>query len=136
MQLNLELNKKVYEYIDFELKHFEESKKLLDIMEIDIIEEKASSDGQPRGNTTGDPTQQKALKLISNVALARIQYTVDAIKRVYENLTEEYKDFFDWCFTKDAGKVKTCEKVHIAPRTYNRWKDKIIYATAKELGLL
>lgn len=133
----MRIDKKVYKYIDYELQHYEENKKELERMRTEILDASpAPADGQPRGNTTGNPTEQKAMKLISSTALLKIESTIKAIEKIYDQLTEDYKLFFDWNYKKSAGVVKTCIEVNISERTYYNMRDKIVYNVGMEMGLI
>ncbi len=133
----MRIDKKVYKYIDYELQHYEENKKELERLREEILDKGTKpADGQPRGNTVGNPTEQKAMKLVSSTALLKIERNLKAIDRVYNQLSEEYKKFFDYNYIKQVGIVKVCQEVGIEERTYYRWKDNIIYNVGMELGLL
>ena len=133
----MRLDKKVYKYIDYELQHYEENKKELERLREEILDASpAPADGQPRGNSTGNPTERKAMKLVSSTALLKIESTIKAIEKIYEQLNDDYKLFFDWNYKRNAGIVKTCQEVNIAEPTYYRWRDSIVYSVGMELGLI
>lgn len=134
----MRIDKKVYKYIDYELMHYEDNKKKLEEIREEILESSPlPPDGQPKGQgSTSNPTEQKAVKLISSVALMKIEKTLDAINRVYNNLESDYKLFFDWHYIKGAGIVKTCQETKISEATYYRWRDRIIYMVGEEMGLI
>ena len=133
----MRLDKKVYKYIDYELQHYEENKKELERLREEILDASpAPADGQPRGNSTGNPTERKAMKLVSSTALLKIESTIKAIEKIYDQLNDDYKLFFDWNYKRNAGIVKTCQEVNIAEKTYYRWRDSIVYNVGMELGLL
>ena len=133
----MKIDKKVYKYIDYELQHYEENKRKLQELKDEILNgSPAPADGQPRGNTTGNPTEQKALKLISSVAIIKIENTIKGIDRVYNNLNDDYQRFFEWNYIKNAGIVRTCQETNIAEKTYYRWRDNIVYSVGMELGIL
>jgi len=134
----MRIDKKVYKYIDYELQHYEDNKKKLDEIREEILEASPlPPDGQPRGQGgTSNPTEQKAVKLISSVALMKIEKTINSIDKVYEHLEMDYKTFFDWNYKKNVGIVRTCQEVNISEPTYYRWRDKIIYMVGEEMGLI
>lgn len=133
----MRIDKKVYKYIDYELQHYDENKKELERLREEILDKGTTpADGQPRGNTVGNPTEQKAMKLVSSTALLKIERNLKAIDRVYNQLNEEYKRFFDYNYIKQVGIVKTCNEIPIGERTYYNMRDKIIYAVGQEMGLL
>lgn len=133
----MKIDKEVYKYIEYELRHFEKNKRKLEELRDEIIESSPEPpDGMPKGQgSTGNPTESKVLKLITSVSIKKLEDTVDAITTVYSNLTEDHQQFFDWNYVKNAGIVKTCMEVHISEKTYYRWKDTIIDMVATELGL-
>ena len=134
----MRIDKKVYKYIDYELMHYEDNKKRLDEIREEILESSPlPPDGQPRGQGgTSNPTEQKVVKLISSVALMKIEKTVSSIDKVYDHLEMDYKNFFDWNYKKNVGIVRTCQEIGIAEPTYYRWRDKIIYMVGEEMGLI
>lgn len=133
----MKIDKKVYKYIDYELQHCEENRKELERLRQEILDKGTKpADGQPRGNVVGNPTEQKAMKLVSSTALLKIERNLKAIDRVYNQLSEEHKKFFDYNYIKQVGIVRVCQEVGIEERTYYRWKDNIIYNVGMELGLI
>lgn len=76
------------------------------------------------------------MKLVSSTAIIKLENTINAIETVYNQLNRDYKKFFEWSYIEKAGIVKTCREVNISEKTYYRWKNDIIYATAKEFGLI
>ena len=58
------------------------------------------------------------------------------IDKVYNQLNDEYKLFFDWNYKKCVGVVKTCIEVNISERTYYNMRDKIVYNAGMEMGLI
>ena len=133
----MKIRKEIYKYVDYELQHYEENKKELERMKLEIIEKSPqSSDGQPRGNMCGNPTEQKAIKLVSSVAIRKIEQNIRAIERVKNTLNSEYSKFFELNYILRVGIVKTCREANISEKTYYRWRDNIVYATGKEMGLI
>lgn len=134
----MKIDKKVYNYIDYELQHYEDNKKRLEELKADIIDASPEpSDGQPKGQGgTGNPTESKALKLTSSVAIVKLESTLNAIEKVRSRLNEDYLKFFEFNYIKQAGIVKTCNEIPIGERTYYNMRDKIVYAVGQEMGLI
>ena len=134
----MKIDKKVYGYIDYELKHYDENTKKIDEIRANIIEASPEpSDGQPKGQGgTRNPTERKGIKLVSSTSLLKLESTNNAIKKVYMQLNQNYKKFFDWNYIKQVGIVRTCQEVHISEATYYRWRDKIVYAVGEEMGII
>lgn len=133
----MKIDKKVYNYIEFELQHYEENKEKLKEMRADIIEASPEpSDGQPKGQgSTGKPTERKTVKLMTTIALIQLEKTITAIENVKDRLNDDYKKFFEFNYIKQAGIVKTCNEIPIGERTYYNMRDKIVYAVGQEMGL-
>lgn len=133
----MKIDKKVYNYIEFELQHYEENKEKLKEMRLDIIEASPEpSDGQPKGQGgNGKPTERKAVKLMTTIALIQLEKTIAAIETVKDRLNDDYKKFFEFNYIKQAGIVKTCNEIPIGERTYYNMRDKIVYAVGQEMGL-
>lgn len=133
----MKIDKKVYNYIEFELQHYEENKEKLKEMRADIIEASPKpSDGQPKGQGgTGKPTERKTVKLMTTIALIQLEKTITAIENVKDRLNDDYKKFFEFNYIKQAGIVKTCNEIPIGERTYYNMRDKIVYAVGQEMGL-
>ncbi len=134
----MKIDKKVYNYIDYELQHYQENKKKLEEMRADIIDASPEpSDGQPKGKgETGKPTEGKAIKLMSSIAIVKLENTINAIEKVKSRLNEDYQKFFEFNYIKQAGIVKTCNEIPIGERTYYNMRDKIVFAVGQEMGLL
>lgn len=134
----MRIDKKVYNYIEFELQHYEENKKELERLREEILDASPSpADGQPKGQGgTGKPTEIKAVKLMSSTALLKLENTITAIEKVKIQLNKDYTKFFELNYIKQAGIVKTCNEIPIGERTYYNMRDKIVYAVGQELGLL
>lgn len=137
----MKMDKKTYNFVDGELRDYKSNIKKLEALELDIIEERGTSDGQPRGNQTSNPTEAKTSKLMTTRRLLVLHEHIDAIKSVYERLSDEYKDFFNVNYTppykeKKAHMIKVCSEVAISEREYYRRRDRIVYAVAAELGLI
>lgn len=122
----MKIDKKVYNYIEFELQHYEKSKKKIEEMKTDIIEE---------NEPLGKPAEKKAFKLMTTVSLIQLEKRVQAIEKVKESLNEDYKKFFEFNYIKQVGIVKTCNEIPICERTYYNMRDKIVYAVGQEMGL-
>lgn len=133
----MKIRKEIYKYIDYELQHYEENKKELERMRNEILEASPShADGQPRSNMGGNQTEQKAIKLVSSVAIRKIEQNIRAIERVRNTFNSEYSKFFELNYILKAGIVKTCQEANISEKTYYRWRDNIVLLTAREFGLI
>ena len=119
-----------------ELYQYWKNKKQVEEWKKDIIDESASSDGQPRGNATSNATQQKAIKLVSSRKITeterRIGFVEDAVKR----LTPEEKEVFEIIFRDGYSQKLAATLKYISKHTYYHTIDKIVYFTALEFGYI
>lgn len=82
----------------------------------------APPDGQPRGSTTGNPTERTGLKR------AELSHKLDSIEKALETIPEEYRSgvwnnvVYRTRYPMDAGQA-----------TYRRWRARFLYRTAKNM---
>lgn len=133
----MKIDKDIYKYVNKELQRYEETKRTLEEDRAGTIDASPTPpDGQPKGNGTGNPTESKALKLITCKRLQKMEEVVNAITKIYESLSPEYRKFFDVVYIQHYGKVRACIEANLSEKTYYRWKDNIVEAVARELGLI
>lgn len=135
----MNLNKQVRSYIEFELKHYPQTKKELEQLRNSIIEESGQADETGiRGSGTGDPTSKKALRLMTNVRLKRMEETVMAIENVMYELDEDKHKLLDlkyWTKRNLLTDIGIADQLGVGIATYYRWKDAIVSCVAREMGL-
>lgn len=123
--------------METELYQYWDNQKKLERLKNDIIEENNSvQDGQPRGNSTGNPTEQKAIKLRTTrtilITEERLRYVENAINR----LNEDEKEVFEIIFKQKHNQKMAETYKYISKETYYNTYNKIIYYTALEFGEL
>lgn len=119
-----------------ELYQFWKNQELLEEWKKDIIDESASSDGQPRGNTTSNTTQQKALKIVSSRRIIETERRIGFIKEAAKRLTSEEYEVFEIIFKDKYNQREAETKKFISKHTYYNTIDKIVYFTALEFGYI
>ena len=135
----MKINKRVFNYIDYELCNYESYKTKIDEIRKDILEESPHPpDGQPRGTTASDITLDKVIKMNTPAALVRMEYTVGCINKILKKLDSEYNKFFkeNYEVEKPNNKMRVCSEVHISESTYYRMKRNIIKLVAREMGMI
>jgi RinA family phage transcriptional activator len=128
----LESHKK--NYIMHELYDYTNNKRKLMELQEEVLSSSSSSDGQPRGNQTGDPTGQKAIKLMTSRSIMIVTEKINNIERALDRLSDEEKDVVDIIFNKRCSQVVAETKYNISYDTYYNTKRKMIYLTAIEYG--
>jgi len=138
MVMNKKLTKEIKNYLEKELRDYTENEELIKELELDIIESSPTSDpGMPGSPNRGNEQQtSKVSELMSNKMIHRLKYTVEAIKKVLKGLNETQKDFYKLYFENGYFKTKVCMDMPIGEATFHRYKNRIIYALAQELGYL
>lgn len=122
--------------IKTELYQFWKNQELLEEWKKEIIDESASSDGQPRGNTTSNTTQQKALKIVSSRRIIETERRIGFIKEAAKRLTTEEYEVFEIIFRDKINQREAETKKFISKHTYYNTIDKIVYFTALEFGYI
>lgn len=91
----------------------------------DIIYQRGSDDGTPKGTGTGDPTFRKAEKL------ARVTDIVKVIEDALEQIPPEYRKGV-W----DSVQFRSPYPINADRSTYGRLKSRFVYMVAKKLDYL
>ena len=125
-------------YLERELKDYKENKKMIEELRNDIIEASPKITlGVPRGSNKGNENiTNKVYKLMSNNQISRLEHIFNKIEKVLEKLNDTQYEFYIRYFEKGQSKVKICLEMPISERTHERYKKRIIYYLAEELGFL
>lgn len=134
-RINYKVPRWVKKKMENELYQYWDNKKELEEMQKDIIESSPEPpDGQPKGNSTSNPTEQKAIKLRTTRSILAIERKLKYIENAVARLNEEEKRIFEIIF-KERHNQKMAEAYkYISKDTYYNTYNKIIYYTAVEYG--
>lgn len=135
----MRINKKVYNYIDYELSNYKFYEKNIEAIRKDILTSSPlPADGQPKGNNTSDPTVDKVIQLNTPMAIYKMEQNKKCIERALEKLDVDHKNFFEANYVKTNGneKFKVCNDLPVSERTYYRMKNRIIECVGREMGLI
>ena len=133
----MRINKRVYNYIDYELSNYKFYEKNIENIRKDIlVASPPPPDGQPRGNKTSDPTADKVIQLNTPMAIYRMEYNKDCIERALKKLDIYHNQFFEKNYKDNDDKIKICNEWPMSERTYYRMKKRIIEYVGKEMGLI
>lgn len=132
------ISKYLKNYLEQELRDYDKNKKYLEELRMDIIDSSPSPElGMPGNPNRGNEGQtEKVFKLISNNRINRLERIINAIHKTLEGLNEEQYKFYIRYFQKGQSRTKVCIELPIGEATFHRYKNRIIYALAKELGYL
>jgi len=136
----MRINKKLYNYIDYELTNYKEYAKAIENMKKDIIESSPPpSDGQPTAkNRVTDPTLDKVIQITTPMAIYRMEFNKRCIEKALSKLDSYHNEFFEKNYKENNGnnKIGVCYEMHISERTYYRMKNKVIEYVAREMGII
>lgn len=132
------LDRATYNFVQRELYRYEAYKKELILCREEILEGSPSPpDGQPKGNQTGNPTEQKALKLVSGVRIINLERTIAAISNTLSMIDDKGREVFREIYVNGRhDNEKICMDLCISLTGFKDRKHQIIYLTAENLGLL
>lgn len=135
MRANYKVPRWVKKKIEDELYQYWDNKKELQEMQRNILDESpAPPDGQPRGNKTSNPTEQKAIRLRTTRSILAVERKLGYIDKAIKRLNAEEKEVFEIIF-KDRYNQKMAEVYkYIQKDTYYGVYNKIVYYTAVEFG--
>lgn len=134
-RVNYKVPRWVKKKIENELYQYWDNKKELEEMQRDIIEGSPEPpDGQPRGNSTSNTTEQKAIKLRTSRSILAVERRLKYIENAIARLNEDEQKIFEIIF-KERHNQKMAETYrYISKDSYYNTYNKIIYFTAVEFG--
>ena len=130
----------IFRFVEHELYNFENTKRELEELKLDIAESTAgnlaydrysSNPGYPRSSTESAVTN-----IITNKAIIRATKTIRDIERAKKKLDEEKLELFDMKYNQCKPWQQIVMKLNISERTYFRWRKEIVELVAKEMGLI
>ena len=104
----------------------------------EIMNQKGGSDGQPKGNSIGNPTERLAIKIADDPWLQRVKQEIDAVESVYNNMRPEHQKVIRvrfWSYRYHNMKYFDMERcISYRERQMQRIVRDFIYAVGKKLG--
>lgn len=138
MRKQYKIPKRIKDYVKGELYNYWDNREQYDEMEKDIIDESPEpSDGQPKGNGVGKPTENKAIRIINKTSTRRlltIESRLKAIEKVFDRLIDEDMEVVKLIFKEGKSQIYTEMHNNISKDTYYNVMNKTIWLVAKELG--
>lgn len=118
-----------------ELYQYWDNQKELKELQDDIINSSPEpADGQPRGNATGNSTEQKAIKMRTSRTILTIERRLKYIENAIARLNEEEKKVFEIIFKEKHNQKMAETYKYISKDSYYNTYNKIIYFAAVEFG--
>lgn len=126
-------------YIESELRDYDNTKKEWELLQDEIICGSGGNDDSGiRGTDISQPTERKALKLITNRRLSQLERTIKSFEKVIINLQPDLIRLVQLKYW-DNPRMLTDDgialELHIDKRTLYRYTNGILLALAKEMGV-
>ncbi len=124
-------------FLEDELSNYRKNMFELNLLREEIIEGSPTPDGMPRGNTTSNPTESKAARLMTSNVILCLERRLHGVARVldrYQNNPEMLKFIELKYFKGTHTAIGVQNELHISERTYRRWRRNIVESLAAELG--
>lgn len=132
----MKLNRAVFRYVEHELFNYDETLKLIKELQQNIIESTPFKETFSSGGYISDPTAQKAVKLVTSTAIARMEMNARAINRALKLMPEQHRLLFELRYRQGKPMQQVCDEIPASERSYFRWRKEIVEVVAKEMGLV
>ena len=133
----MKINRRIKDYIIYELQMYHENKRQLEEYKRDILEGKDYTvSDMPRGSMTSDNTYSKCEKLLSSAYIQNTERMVKTIETVLSSLDKARYTTIDMLYFRKAHTVIGVSLfLPASERTVYRYIDDVVYLIAKDLGL-
>lgn len=133
------LTRAVELYLEDELENYHENLKKLKLLHEEEYDSSPSpSDGMPHGTTISNPTESKAIRLMTSRTILCIERRLRAVEVVLlryadnESMTKLIRLRY---FKRTHTPFGIMGELHIGQKTYYRWRRELLEDLAAELGL-
>ncbi len=134
------IRREIKAYIEAELKDYNDTLRAIGEDRHELLLASASQDKiGGTSYTIGNPTQARAIQLMTNKRIRRMESTCKAIETVINALPEEKYRLVElkyWTKPQTLTDVGISRALNISQRTYYNWKDEIIITIGIEMGLI
>lgn len=125
-------------FLEDELSNYRKNVYELNLLREEIIEGgPGPADGMPRGNTTSNPTESKAARLMTSNVILCLERRLKAVARVldkYQNNPEMLR-LIDLRYIKGTHTaIGVMNELHISSKTFYRWRRELLECLATEMG--
>lgn len=115
---------------------YKESKKTLEELRAEIIEQSTNSDNQGiRGSGTSNSTERKAISLLTTPAIVNLERNINAIENTLKSLSNVHQKVFEeYYVNRNKNKCIIAMKLNISEATLYRHRKALIVAVGHKLG--
>ncbi len=124
-------------FLEDELSNYRKNMFELNLLREEIIEGSPTPDGMPRGNTTSNPTESKAARLMTSNVILCLERRLQGVARVldrYQNNHEMLRLIELRYFKGTHTAIGVMNELHISSKTFYRWRKELLENLATELG--
>ena len=90
----------------------------------------------PKSQNRSENLTDRVYKLNTNAQIKRLEELCLSTQKVLNGLNDSQYKFYVMYFEKGYSKIKVCMEMPISESTYDRYKKRIVYKLAEELGFL
>jgi len=136
----IKIRKGTFQHIESELSAYQDTKREIERIKIDILHGVGSSDentGGGKSNLPGDPTGKKATRLTSDKRLMHLEAITEAVDSVVSRLPAEKKELIRlkyWTRPQTLTWDGIALQLNVSRRQAIRWRDEIVYVIAERTG--
>lgn len=132
------LRTSTFKHIEAELYDYHGTKKLIKQRRIEIMHDSPSEEiVGGKSNLPSDPTSAVATKIVLDRRLNELERIVNAIEKVYESVSEDYKQLIKLKYWRKP-QTKTWDGIAMEMErgrtTLFRWRNEIVQAISEILG--
>ena len=138
MKYKFSLNEKVKGIVEWELEHYNESKRELETAKNDMMPTMIQSiSGMPASHEASRQTEQVALKITTSAYINRLEKSVHAIDSVLDKLDDTDKQLVALVYWQKAYNIIGAgQRVGLSPSGAYKRMNAILSLTAMEMGFV
>ncbi len=129
------LPRAIWRYIEHELYNYDYTKKSIEDLREDIINQVPYREAMPGTSYISDSTGKKAIKLVTSKALVRMNAVITAIDRSLARLNDDHRQLFVLRYKQALSWQQVCRELPTSERSYFRLRRELVLMVAFELGL-
>lgn len=134
------IRREIKAYIEAELRDYNDTLRAIgeDRNEL-LLSSPVHDNNGGKSYEVGNPTQARAMQLMTNKRIRRMEQTCKAIENVINALPEDKYRLVElkyWTKPQTLTDVGISRELNVSQRTYYNWKDEIILALGIEMGLV
>jgi RinA family phage transcriptional activator len=132
-----DFRKYIFKYVEYELYNYDASKSRLTEIRGDILRDLPRD--VPRDEYTsrglpGSPTENKAVALTTNSAIAHIERTIAAIDTARRMMNQDQRTLCDEKYRQGKPWRRICREQYWSESKYHRIRNKVVQKTAECMG--